>query len=226
LKKQLLLLFLWFAALAGCGGDGSYSDSSQSENSWRTLPRPDQLFGGYSVDAIGTDISCFSNAHLDCVVEPLRFVLERGDYCEDGSYRFGVRPVLVAVTIPAALTPMWEWPRCDRLSYEHRSYLLMETGDVSWNPVKGVMTLRIKSWEQDGLCPNDRPSDLANIWWQGNPWGAIYAEGEVELKFAWNFTTRRFHFFEGECELASRGEMLWYYAGRGEFYAGDLTRRY
>jgi len=100
------------------------------------------------------------------------------------------------------------------------------TWNAALNPETGIMTLRIKSWEQDGLCPTDPSRDLANVWWWGNPWGPIYAEGEIELKFVWNIPARRFYFFEGECELASRGELLWYYAGRGEFFAGTLTRRY
>ena len=226
MKKQLLLLFLCVAVQPACGGYGAIADNNQSQNDWRTLPKPEQLYGLWSVDAVGTDISCFSNVHLSCELQPLRFRLGRGEYCEDGKYRFSVSSVLADVTIPAALTPIWDWPRCDRISYEHYTYLLMETGDVAWDPLRGIMTLRIKSWELDHLCPNDSRIDFANVWWNGNPYGPIYAEGFVELKFAWNISTRSFHFFEGDCELASRGDLLWYYAGRGEFYAGEMARSY
>lgn len=209
---------------AGCGDDDVLSAGNGAQNDWRKLPEPEQLFGDWRVEAVGIDAGCFSNSHLRCGVQPFSFSLWRGQYCDNGNYRFSLNSRLVDVTIPAELTPIWDWPRCDRLSYEHYTYLVMESGDVVWNPYSGILTLRIKSWEDDYFCPQDSRTEWANIWWWGNPWGPIYAEGVVELKFAWNVTTRQFHFFEGDCELASRGDLLWYYAGRGEFFAGELSR--
>ena len=66
MNKQLLLI----AALPSCGGNGSYSSSSQAENGSRNLPSVEQLFGGYRLDAIGVDFSCVNTWNLECRVEP------------------------------------------------------------------------------------------------------------------------------------------------------------
>ena len=223
--KLALLIFTLFALNFSCGGDGVDAFGNQSQNDRFKLPTPEQLMGTWRFSALGNNIGCFSNIHLACAVQEFNFTVGRGDYCADGNYRFSVASNIAEVSIPAELTPIWDWPQCDRLSFIYHTYIGLENGDVSWDPISGIMRIRMKSWHEE-LCPSDEAGDLGNIWWWGNPWGPILAEGYVEVKFAWNTTTRRFYFLEGDCELATRGQMAWYYAGRGEFNEGSLYRRY